>query len=147
VYAGTYPADVRALVLEAPHVFVEDVSIAGIEQAKITFETTAMPRRLARYHSDAARTFYGWNDIWLDPRFRAWNIESYLDRISCPVLVLQGEDDTYGTALQGATIVARAGGEAVLLEACGHAPHRDRTEETLRRIAALLLPVKDEQPV
>jgi pimeloyl-ACP methyl ester carboxylesterase len=146
-YAGTYPERVAALVLEAPHVFVEDVSIAGIEQAKVSFETTGMPQKLARYHSDAARTFYGWNDIWLDPRFRSWSIERYLDRVACPVLVLQGEDDAYGTALQGATVVARAGGENVLLAGCGHAPHRDVPEETLRRIAALLLPVKDEQPV
>jgi pimeloyl-ACP methyl ester carboxylesterase len=147
VYAGTYPDDVSALVLEAPHVFVEDLSLTSIANAKAAFETSDMGQRLGRYHADATRTFYGWNDAWLDPRFRNWNIESYLDTIACPVLVLQGERDEYGTPLQAATIVARTAAEAVLLAGCGHSPHRERTEETLHRVEAMLLTIKDTQRV
>ncbi len=96
--AGNWP--VRALALEAAHVFVEDESIAGIAAAKVAYETTDLPQRLARHHADADKTFFGWNDIWLDPAFRSWNIEDCLAAIACPTLVIQGEDDQYGTVAQ-----------------------------------------------
>src|SRR5262245_36795496 len=66
---------VRALAVLAPHVFVEDVCLRSIEAAKRAFETGDLSARLGRYHRDPARTFHLWNDAWLDPEFRAWNIE------------------------------------------------------------------------
>ena len=78
IFAGKYPEAVRALILEAPHVFVEDLTVASIAQAKVSYETTDLPRKLGRYHAHGDATFWGWNDIWLDPEFRAWNIEEYL---------------------------------------------------------------------
>ena len=78
IFAGKYPEAVSGLILEAPHVFVEDLSIASITQAKVTYETTDFPQRLGRYHANVDATFRGWNDIWLDPAFRSWNIEEYL---------------------------------------------------------------------
>ena len=82
---------------------------------------------MARYHADADSAFHGWNDIWLDPAFRAWNIEDCLPRISCPVLAAQGEDDEYGTMAQ-IDAIARGVPHARLLKlsACGHSPHRDQ---------------------
>lgn len=136
--AGTWP--VRALVLEAAHVFVEDESIAGIEAAKVAYETTELPQRLARHHADADKTFFGWNDIWLDPAFRSWNIEDCLDAIACPTLVIQGEDDEYGTIAQVAAIRDQVSGpvETHVLAACGHSPHRDQPDQTLDAIAGFL---------
>jgi pimeloyl-ACP methyl ester carboxylesterase len=124
------------LVVLAPHIFVEDLSVRSIEEAKVAFETTDIPKKLARYHTDARRTFYGWNDIWLHPDFRRWNIEAYLPRIRCPVLAVQGVDDEYGTMAQVETIAARVAGpcELVKIEACGHRLHRDQHDATLDAI-------------
>ncbi len=133
----------RGLALLAPHVFVEDISVQSIAEARVAFETTDLPEKLARHHADPRRTFYGWNDIWLHPDFRAWNIEGFLPSIGCPVLAIQGHDDEYGTMAQIEAIAARVGGscELVKLEACGHSPHRDQPERTLAAIARFVAQV------
>ena len=132
VYAGKFPQWPRALILEAPHVFVEDLSVASIAAAKVNFQTTDFREKLAKYHAHVDETFWGWNDIWLDPEFRSWNIESYLDTIRCPVLCIQGEQDEYGTRAQVETIRSRVPGtELVMLADCKHSPHRDQREKTL----------------
>jgi pimeloyl-ACP methyl ester carboxylesterase len=102
-----------------------------------------MQKKLARYHADARRTFYGWNDIWLHPDFRQWNIEPYLPRIRCPVLAVQGVDDEYGTMAQIETIAARVAGpcELVKIAACGHRLHRDQHDVTLDTIARFVAQV------
>jgi pimeloyl-ACP methyl ester carboxylesterase len=136
IHAGAMDS-VRGLALLAPHVFVEDLSVKSIAEAKVAFETTDLPEKLARHHADPRRTFFGWNDIWLHPDFRRWNIEAFLPRISCPVLAVQGYDDEYGTMAQVDAIAAGVNGpcEVVRLEACGHGPHRDQPERTLEAIA------------
>lgn len=145
VCAAARPELVSALVLEAPHVFVEDVTIASIAAAGRAYRETDLPRKLSRYHTDVDATFWGWNDIWLDPAFRAWNIESCLAQIRCPVLVVQGDDDEYGTHAQGAAIArAIANTEIVRFAACAHSPHRDRERETLDATVNFLQRHRDE---
>ncbi len=135
IYAGTHPDGPAGLMLEAPHVFVEDLSIASIEAARHIFATTDLEQRLAPYHADPGTTFRGWNDIWLDPRFRAWNIEDYLAAIRCPILLIQGENDEYGTRAQLDSIARRTpASEILLLPNCRHSPHRDQPERTLARM-------------
>ncbi|MGH8872119.1 MAG: alpha/beta fold hydrolase [Acidimicrobiia bacterium] len=116
---------VAGLVLLAPHVFVERESIAAIESARARFETTDLPQRMARYHRDPYSTFHAWNDIWLDPGFRDWNIEDSLSGITCPILLIQGLDDEYGTLAQVDAIERGLRGpvERLLLADCGHSPH------------------------
>ena len=124
---------VRGVIAEAPHVFVEDVSVASIARAREAYETGDLRDKLARYHGpNVDGAFRGWNDAWLDPGFRTWNIEEYLPRIEAPILVIQGEDDPYGTRAQVDAIARQAGGpvETVMLARCGHAPHRDQPEAT-----------------
>jgi pimeloyl-ACP methyl ester carboxylesterase len=99
---------VAGVVVMAPHCFVEDISIRSIAAAKVAFETTDLPAKLGKYHRDVDRTFWGWNDIWLHPDFRAWNIEDCLPNIRCPILAIQGEDDEYGTMAQIEAIAAGA---------------------------------------
>jgi pimeloyl-ACP methyl ester carboxylesterase len=127
---------VRGLVLLAPHVFVEDLSVASIAEAKVRFEATDFAEKLGRHHRDAARTFWGWNNIWLHPDFRRWNIEEYLPRITCPVLVIQGQDDEYGTMAQVAAISTQVAGpvEGLALPECRHSAHRDQPEAVLEAI-------------
>ena len=132
IHAGTHDR-VRGLVLLAPHVFVEELSVASIAEAKVKFETTNLEAKLARHHRDAARTFWGWNDIWLHPEFRNWNIEEYLPRITCPILVIQGLEDQYGTMAQVEAIRRQSGGpvEVMVLEDCRHSPQRDQPEKVI----------------
>lgn len=129
--------DVKGLVALAPHVFVEDISVSSIAEAKTAFEATDLPQRLARHHADAAKTFWGWNDIWLHPDFRHWNIEEVLPRIRCPLLVIQGFDDEYGSMAQLEAIARQAGGPVELLRLtdCRHSPHRDQPQVVLEAIA------------
>ena len=139
LYAGTFPDSSTGLILEAPHVFVEDLTVASISQARVLYQDTDLPQRLGRYHTNVDALFWGWINIWLDPRFRDWNIESYLDRIRCPVLVLQGAGDEYGTTAQIEAIQRRIpSAPAILLEDCKHAPHRDRSEATLSAIGQFI---------
>jgi pimeloyl-ACP methyl ester carboxylesterase len=136
IYAGTWPAQVRALILEAPHVFVEDFGIRSITAIRRLYESSDLPKRLARYHDRADETFRGWNDIWLDPQFRDWNIEEHLAAISCPTLVFQGEDDEYGTLAQVEAIQRRVPAtQTLILPHCGHSPHRDQPSLTLDAIS------------
>ncbi|HET7764735.1 MAG TPA: alpha/beta hydrolase [Burkholderiales bacterium] len=128
---------VRGIVAMAPHVFVEDISVKSIAEAKSAFETTDLPDKLGRYHADAAKTFRGWNDIWLHPDFRAWNIEEMLPRIRCPILAIQGFDDEYGTMAQLEAISRQTGGpiELLRLAACRHSPHRDQPKVVLEAMS------------
>lgn len=145
IYAGTHDR-VRGLVLLAPHVFVEKLSVASIAEAKVKFETTNLAERLGRHHRDAARTFWGWNDIWLHPEFRKWNIEEYLPRISCPTLVIQGMEDQYGTMAQVEAIRRQGGGpvEVLVLEECKHSPQRDQPEKVLEAVSRFVAGVRTE---
>lgn len=144
ICAGTYPERCAALILEAPHVFVEDLSVASITEAKVNYQTTDLPQKLARYHAHPDETFWGWNDIWLDPEFRSWNIEEYLDGIRCPVLCIQGEQDQYGTIAQVQAIKARVPAtEILMLPGCKHSPHRDQLEMTLQAIAEFVGKLKN----
>jgi len=133
LYAAAHP--VRALVLEAPHVFVEDKTVQSIAALG-----DDVRERLARHHDHAAALFDAWRDVWLRPAFRAWNIEECLPRVHAPTLVIQGEDDEYGTVTQVETIQKKIGGrcEKLLLPECGHAPHRDQPAKTLAAMSAFI---------
>jgi len=132
IYAGTFPDSLAGLILEAPHVFVEDISVASIAESREAYRKTDLPQRLARHHANADSLFWGWNNIWLDPTFRNWNIESFLDHIRCPVLVIQGAQDQYGTTKQVNAIQTKIpSASATILDNCRHAPHRDQSDSTL----------------
>lgn len=122
----------KGLVVMAPHVFVEEISIASIRAAGKAFADTDMKARMARYHRDPEKTFRGWHDAWLLPAFRDWNIEACLPSIDCPTLAIQGEDDEYGTLAQLDAVAAGTASpcEVKTLSSCGHAPHKDQPERT-----------------
>jgi pimeloyl-ACP methyl ester carboxylesterase len=139
IYAGA-GNPVRGLVLMAPHVFGEEWGLKSIREAKAAFETSDLPEKLGRHHIDAAKTFWGWNDVWLLPEFRSWNIEEYLPGIKCPVLAIQGFEDQYGTIAQLDAIAAQTGGsvETLRLQNCRHSPHRDQPEAVMVAISHFL---------
>jgi pimeloyl-ACP methyl ester carboxylesterase len=136
LYAAHAPANLRALILMAPHVFVEDLTVESIAKIGNVYRATDLPSKLARHHDHADEMFWGWNEIWLDPKFRDWNIEEQLDAIRCPVLLIQGKEDEYGTPAQVTAIQRRVQRRKTLvLSNCGHSPHRDQPSATLHAIA------------
>ncbi len=139
IHAGESGRPVGGLVLLAPHVFVEDLSVESIAEARQAFEKTDLGRRMERYHRDAEATFRLWNDIWLAPEFRDWNIEDVLGGVRCPALLIQGEHDQYGTLAQIEAIERGVAGpvERVVLQ-CRHAPHLEAPEETLAAATAFV---------
>ncbi len=139
IYAASAPGGPTALVLEAPHVFVEALTIRNIERARTAAADTDLLVKLGRYHADAAATFRGWNDIWLHPDFAGWNITALLPSIRVPVLLLQSRDDEYGTPAQLAAIAeAIPHTSTVLFADCGHSPHRSHTSLVLERTCEFL---------
>jgi pimeloyl-ACP methyl ester carboxylesterase len=128
--------DVAGLVLLAPHVVVEDVTVESIARAGDAYATTDLRQRLARYHDDVDATFRGWNDVWLSPAFRSWDITDRLGSIDAPVLLVQGTADAYGTARQLDLIAAGVSGPCtrVLLDGVGHAPHLEAPAQTIDAI-------------
>lgn len=138
LFAAAHPERTAAIVTEAAHVFVEDITLAGIRAAVEAYARTDLRQRLARYHGDKTDAlFHAWHEIWLSPTFAPWNIESELPRITCPALVLQGVEDEYGTAGQVDAIARGVAGpvETALLPGCAHVPHHQARDATLGLMA------------
>jgi pimeloyl-ACP methyl ester carboxylesterase/GNAT superfamily N-acetyltransferase len=138
IYAADHP--VEAVVAIAPHVFVEDICIREIERAKTAYEETDLRDKLGRHHRDPDAAFFGWNDVWLDPAFPEWNITAEVDKITCPVLLIQGERDQYGTMAQLDAIEQRAKGPVTRLHLdCQHSPPIEMPAETAAAIAKFVI--------
>lgn len=132
---------VNGLVLLAPHVFVEEPGLESIRRIAEDYRNGSLRPRLQRYHEENVEVaFWGWNDVWLNPEFRSWNIEEYLPRIRVPILLIQGRDDQYGTLGQLDAIESGVAEplQKVILQDCGHSPHLDQPEQTLATIAAFV---------
>lgn len=137
IYAGSIEDfRVRGLILMAPHFFSEDMGIAEITQAKEAFETSDLKTKLGKYHKDPESTFRGWNDSWLHPEFRKWNVAEVIDYLRIPTLAIQGIDDQYGTQAQIDELSDRsyAPVDVVMLENCRHAPFVDQPDAVVREI-------------
>jgi pimeloyl-ACP methyl ester carboxylesterase len=120
----------------APHILVEDISVASIAEARTAYLQTDLRQRLARHHANVDSAFWGWNDIWLKPAFRDWNITPNLSSITCPLLAIQGVNDEYGT-LEQVRGIARLTPQCRLVELaeCGHSPHRDRQDRLIEAVS------------
>jgi pimeloyl-ACP methyl ester carboxylesterase len=137
LHASRYP--VAACVVLAPHVIVEEVSLRSIERAREAYTEGDLRARLARYHTDVDGAFWQWNDVWLSPGFRAFDIRADCRRIQAPLLAIQGVDDPYGSMAQIHDIAAAAPHARLLeLPACGHSPHREQPEAVTAAIAGFL---------
>ncbi|HZT25572.1 MAG TPA: alpha/beta hydrolase [Pseudolabrys sp.] len=137
IYAGSHQDHrVGGLVLMAPHFFTEDMGIQSIAEARRAYETGDLRARLSRWHANVDNAFRGWNDAWLDPDFRKWDIAEFLAYIRVPVLIVQGENDQYGTVKQIETAERECycPVEVALLTDARHSPHREQPEATLTAV-------------
>ncbi|UCG12342.1 MAG: alpha/beta hydrolase [Deltaproteobacteria bacterium] len=142
IFAAKYPKIVRGIVTEAAHVFVDQITLDGIRSAVKTYETSNLKQKLTRYHGDNTELlFRGWSDTWLSPEFKEWNIEDCLPRVTCPILVIQGEDDEYGTVEQVRAITTQVAGpsESLLIPGCGHIPHHQARDVVLDGMGRFIL--------
>lgn len=138
IYAGSVEDHrVRGLVLMAPHFFTEDGGLKSIAEAKQVYESGDLRARLAKYHKDVDNAFCGWNDAWLDPGFKSWNIAEAIDYLRIPVLAIQGADDQYGTVAQIEEIENRIYSpvEVEILADCKHSPFLEQPAKTLEAIS------------
>lgn len=137
IYAGSV-ADhrVRALILMAPHFFVEPISLKAIKAAKVAYETADLRGRLSPYHLHVDNAFFGWADAWLHSGFADWDITENIDYIRIPVLAIQGRQDQYGTLAQIEIVQERcyAPVEAATLEQCQHSPHIEQPQQVLEHV-------------
>jgi len=141
IHAALHPKHVAGAIVLAPHIFVEDISLRSIEQARVVFEQGDLRERLARHHDDPDSAFCGWNAAWLSLAFREWNLAAELPHIRCPLLAVQGIDDEYGTLAQIRGIASAAPQTQLLeLPACGHSPHRDQPEAVIAAVRRFVNP-------
>lgn len=142
IHAGAGRWDVAGIVAMAPLTTVENSNVESILAARRHYESTDWREKLSRHHDDVDSVFYGWNDTWLRPELRSWNILADLAGIRCPVLAILGEDDPYSSVAQVEAIAAHAPAEAKVrilrIAQCGHAPHRDKPDVVVPAIAGML---------
>jgi pimeloyl-ACP methyl ester carboxylesterase len=137
IHAGRHP--VAGIALLAPHVFVEDVTVAAIRETRDQYAEGGLRERMARHHDDVDAAFHGWCDVWLDPAFRDWNLEADAERVTCPTLLIQGVEDPYGTLEQLDRIEARVRGPVTRLDVPGgHSPHLEAGDEVLAGLERFL---------
>ena len=141
LFAAAFPEVPAAVVSIAAHVFVEDVTIAGIDEAARAWETTDLPARLGRHHGDKTESvFRGWSETWRDPSFRSFSAVGAIRALRCPLLVVQGENDEYGTIAQVEAIASAVSGpvKTLVLPGLGHFPHREDPERVLAATESFL---------
>lgn len=135
--AALFPERIQALITEGAHVFVEEVTLEGIRAAQKAYTTTDLPQRLAKYHgANTDALVKAWTETWLSPAFRDWNLTAFLPQITCPALIIQGEDDEFGTPAQVEAIVAGCAGptQAWMIPGVQHNPHKEVPEEVIKKI-------------
>ena len=138
IYAGSHQDHrIRGLVLIAPHFIVEDVGVTSIAEAREAYNTGDLRARLARWHANVDNTFRGWNDVWLDNDFRQWDISEELAYVRVPILIVQGEQDQYGTSrqIEIAQVECYCPVDVVMLPGVKHSPHREAPDVTLVEIS------------
>ncbi|WP_343607683.1 alpha/beta hydrolase [Chryseobacterium oranimense] len=141
ITAAKYPEKIKSVICEAGHIFVEDVTLKGINDAVDAYKTTNLAERLAKYHGDKVETlFRAWAETWTRKDYRNWNIEYLLKDIHCPLLFIQGEADEYGTLDQVEKTVSQGSGmaEKYIIPGIGHTPHKEVPELVLAKVSEFI---------
>lgn len=147
IAAAKYPSCIRAVITEGAHIFVEDITLQGILEAVESYQSTDLKEKLQKYHGDKTEAmFRAWTDTWLGTEFKSWSIEHLLPQITCPVLVIQGEQDEFGSIAQVEGIIRGVSGEAsgYLVPEAGHTPHKEAREAVLQASVSFINRLKSE---
>jgi len=135
IAAAKYPKRIKAIICEGAHIFVEEITLKGIREAKKGYQSTNLPEKLAKYHGDKTKALFdAWTETWLRPDFFKWNITAFLPQIQCPTLVIQGVADEFGSEKQVEGImkgISHSEKQSYLIEGAQHTPHKEAQEKTL----------------
>lgn len=145
ITAAKYPNKINGIITEGAHVFVEDITIKGIEEAIEAYKTTDLKSKLEKYHGDKTEDmFWAWTSTWTSDEFKSWNIESFLPAIKCPSLIIQGKEDEFGSLLQVEKIINQTKGESeqLIIEKVKHTPHKEVPELILEEVSKFINFVK-----
>ena len=141
IAAAKYPEKIICVITEGAHIFVEDITLQGIKVAVEAYRTTNLHQKLTKYHSNKTdAVFWAWANTWLSEEFKPWTIEHFLPHIKCPVLVIQGEEDEYGSLAQVDGIISQIAGETqkYIIPLIGHTPHKEAKELVLAQTVAFI---------
>jgi pimeloyl-ACP methyl ester carboxylesterase len=141
VIAATSPDGCDAVITESAQAFVEARTLSGIRSARGEFAEPAQFNKLTRWHGDKAQwVLDAWAEVWLSSEFSNWSLDAHLSRVRCPVLAIHGDQDEFGSVEFPRRITNGVAGpsELVILEHCGHVPHREQKDEVLRLAAGFL---------
>lgn len=141
IAAAKYPTFIKGVITEGAHIFVEDLTVNGIKKAIEAYHTTNLKLRLEKYHGDKTEAvFWAWANTWLSSEFQSWNIEHFLPGIECPVLIIQGENDEYGSLAQVTGIANQVSknAEKLIIPLAGHTPHKEAEQEVLEFSATFI---------
>jgi pimeloyl-ACP methyl ester carboxylesterase len=136
ITAAKYPEKIKGIITEGAHIFVEEITLQGITETVKAYHTTNLKEKLAKYHSDKTEAlFWAWAKTWLTDEFAGWSIKHFLPQIQCPVLVIQGEKDEFGSLAQVNGIVEQVSGKAerFIIPSIGHTPHKEAKEMVLEK--------------
>ena len=146
ITAAKYPTAIKGIITEGAHVFVEEITLKGIRAAVLSYQTTNLREKLEKYHGDKAdAVFKAWTETWLSESFKNWDVTHFLPQINCPSLIIQGDEDEFGTAKQVDAIVQQSKGKStkLMIPHVGHNPHKEANQLTLSHvqefIASLIL--------
>lgn len=145
IAAAKYPSPIIGIITEGAHIFVEELTLQGIQDAVKTYHGTNLKERLQKYHGEKTEAmFSAWTTTWLSDEFKFWNIENFLTHITCPVLVIQGENDEYGSGKQVDGIINQVSGNAskIIIPFVGHTPHKEAEELVLNNSADFISQLK-----
>jgi pimeloyl-ACP methyl ester carboxylesterase len=141
IAAAKYPLKISAIITEGAHIFVEDVTLQGIRAAIDIYRTTDLKVKLEKYHGNKTDAmFWAWAKTWTSEPFQKWNIEHFLPLIKCPVYVIQGSDDEYGTLRQVEGIINQVSVVAtkLILPGVKHSPHKEVPEVILEKASQFI---------
>lgn len=141
ITAGKYPQSISGIITEGAHIFVEDLTLNGIEDAIQLYKTTNLKLKLEKYHKDKTdKMFWAWASTWTTDEFINWNIERFLPKIECHSLIIQGENDEYGTLKQVENIITQANGEStpLIIPNVKHTPHKEVPELILQKASEFI---------
>ncbi len=136
--AAKFRSECKAVIAESAQAFIEEKTLLAISEAKKHNQDNSQLKRLQKYHGEKAKwVFDAWTETWLASEFASWNLKAVLPDVRCPLLVIHGDRDEYGTLKHPEMICKFAGGpsQQAILPDCGHIPHREKSGEVIELVA------------